>query len=297
MMCRMPRGGEQLAQRSVASVAHRAVGHDPPRRDALGGKPGQRAFGEGGHGRGRLVGQQFAVDQPRVVIDDRVEVVVSERVGALQRRRATVAGHRVPGAPEARVALDVHVQQIAGTWPLVAPELLTRSAWRPRATMTAKDRVHRRVRNASLAGDQPRPPARALARSQHTPSTAAAVRFGERRGRLERSSAHAPDARASALASSQRRFHRCAVARDTPKHSAARRSGRAPSHINRTSSRRPAGPSRALACAMSGPSFCGVLADPQSIRSGPDNLFSRSQPAWAPQLVVHLRRPCPSAAS
>jgi hypothetical protein len=48
----------------------------------------QRAFGECDDGRPPLVGQQLAGDDPGVVVDDRVEVVVPERVGALHARGA-----------------------------------------------------------------------------------------------------------------------------------------------------------------------------------------------------------------
>ena len=119
---------QQLAQCAVAAVGHRAVGHQPPSEDAVIGKPRQAALEKRDHGGRLLIIEQFAVGQPRVVIDDGVEVVVAERVGALQIEAAAVAGDRVPWAPKARVALDVHVQQIARARPFVANELLARLA-------------------------------------------------------------------------------------------------------------------------------------------------------------------------
>ena len=73
---------QQLVQRTVASVAHRAVGHPPASDDAVRGEPVQRACGEVRNGRRFLVAEQLAVDQARVIVDDRVEVVVAERIGA-----------------------------------------------------------------------------------------------------------------------------------------------------------------------------------------------------------------------
>jgi hypothetical protein len=75
---------QQFAQRAVAAVGHRAVGHQAPGDDAVIGKPRQGALEEGEHGDCFLVVEQLAVDQARVVVDDGVEVVVAERVGALQ---------------------------------------------------------------------------------------------------------------------------------------------------------------------------------------------------------------------
>ena len=92
---------------------------------------------------GLFVGEQLAVGQARVVVDDRVEVVVAERVVALALV-AAIAGDRVTGPPEARIALDVHVQQIAGARPLVADELLARRSRCPRAAMATQDRVNGR---------------------------------------------------------------------------------------------------------------------------------------------------------
>jgi hypothetical protein len=159
--------GEQLAQAAVAGVAPGAVGHQPPGDDAAVGEPGQRAFGERGHGGGLLVCEQLAVGQAAVVVDDRVKGVVTERVALLGTGLAAVAGDGVPGAPEARVALDIHVQQITRARPLVAHERRARTARRARAAVPLENRVHRRMRDPGLAGDQPWPPARALARGHY----------------------------------------------------------------------------------------------------------------------------------
>jgi hypothetical protein len=52
-----------------------------------------------------------------------------------------VAGHRVPRALEAWVALDAHLQEVAGARPLVAPERFARRAGNARAAATLGDRV------------------------------------------------------------------------------------------------------------------------------------------------------------
>jgi hypothetical protein len=61
---------EHLARRAVVGVGPGAVGHQPPGGDAVAGKPGKRALHEGGDGRGALVGQQLAVGEPRVIVDE-----------------------------------------------------------------------------------------------------------------------------------------------------------------------------------------------------------------------------------
>ncbi len=201
---------------------------------------------------------------------------------------AAIAGDRVPRTPEARIALDVHVQQIARARPLVAPELL---AWRAAASASSRgglqDRVHRRVRDVGLAGDQPRPPARAFARgAAPRVSIAGAVRRGDRRGRLERSRAHAPERAILGR-------WRSATGASTDARSQARPTSTQPpvvlassSHRStRPSLRRPAGPSRALACVMSGPSFCVSWRTHRASGAARTTTSRRSQPSWADQLV------------
>jgi hypothetical protein len=55
------------------------------------GKPGQRALNEGGDRERGLVGEQLAVGQAAVIVDDGVKVVVTERVAPLQLG-AAIAG-------------------------------------------------------------------------------------------------------------------------------------------------------------------------------------------------------------
>src|SRR3954469_8556913 len=98
--------GQEVAQAAVAGLAPGAVGHHPASGDAVAGKPRQGTLDEGDHRRRTLVCELLAIRQPRVIVDDRVEVVVPERVGLLAIAAAAVAGHGVPRPREARIALD-----------------------------------------------------------------------------------------------------------------------------------------------------------------------------------------------
>jgi hypothetical protein len=83
----------------------------------------ERSLDEAGDRRRRLILVQFNVGEPRAVVDDRVRVVVADtRLGphpAATAMRA-ITGDGVAGPLEAGVARDIHVQQVAGTGPLVA---------------------------------------------------------------------------------------------------------------------------------------------------------------------------------
>ena len=77
----------------------------------------ERPLEEAGDGRRPLVVVQLDVGEPRVVVDDRVRVVVADpRPGLHPASRAVraVAGDCVAGLLEARVARDVHAQEVAG---------------------------------------------------------------------------------------------------------------------------------------------------------------------------------------
>ena len=74
----MPRLGEQLAQRAVLDVAEAVIRHQPFRDDALTFEEGERSFDEGGDGLGSLVVVELEIGESRVVVDDRVRVVVAD---------------------------------------------------------------------------------------------------------------------------------------------------------------------------------------------------------------------------
>jgi hypothetical protein len=95
------------------------------------GEPGQGALHEGGDGGGRLVVEQLAIGQAAVIVDHGVEVIVAKRVALVGRGRGAIAGDRVPGPGKPRIALDIHMQQVAGARPFVATKRSAR--WLRRA--------------------------------------------------------------------------------------------------------------------------------------------------------------------
>jgi hypothetical protein len=73
-----PVAGEQLAERAILDVAEAVVGHQPLRDDPMLGEEGKRPLDEAGHGRRSLVVVELDIRQPRVVVDERVRVVVAD---------------------------------------------------------------------------------------------------------------------------------------------------------------------------------------------------------------------------
>ena len=139
--------------------------------------------------------EQLAVGQAGVVVDDGVEVVVAERGGLLDVGLGAIAGDRVPGASEARVALDVHVQQVTRARPLIATHLPARRTRRPRAAVATQNGVHGRVRHPRLPGEQPWPPPGALPRLTDPPlglGIGAPRRPARPAGRIERPRPRSP---------------------------------------------------------------------------------------------------------
>ncbi len=96
-----------------------------------------------------------------MVVDDGVRVVVANpRLDAATTQGlGAVAGYAVTGPQEARVAGNVHVQEIAGAGPLVAVGRLLGLSGRPRQPRSPQHLPDGRVAEASGAGDQPRSPA------------------------------------------------------------------------------------------------------------------------------------------
>lgn len=66
-----------------------------------------------------------------MVVNGCVGVVLAEMFALMLADSRTVAGDCVPGLLKARVGLDVNVQQISRTRPLVAVGCLSRFAWAP----------------------------------------------------------------------------------------------------------------------------------------------------------------------
>src|SRR4051812_8167027 len=112
-----------MASRSDHRYAQGVVGHHPfDLVDAVVGEVRSAAAEEGRAGSALLVGQDLGVGQSRVVIDQRVHVVVAELAGAVAGGLAGRASQRSPSTASGDAAelLDVYVQQLARPGPLVA---------------------------------------------------------------------------------------------------------------------------------------------------------------------------------
>ena len=245
----MSLSGEQFFEALRVGVVPGVVGHHALGDDAVPGVPGERALGKRDDGVCALVGMQLAVGQARVVVDDRVGVLVADLLAFLRAAPGAVAGDGVAWACEARVALGVHVQQIARAGPLVPVGGLARRLRSPRAARSLQHFPDRLVRHAGHARDQrgPQPVSRRAAQSRS--SSSGEQRRGLLAGRLERSLRHASDACSSSAAARQRRVQTHAVEAATPHADAASRSVD-PCSTSRTSSRRPRGVRRALGCCI-----------------------------------------------
>ena len=163
----------------------------------------------------------------------------------------------------------------------------------PRAvsvTPTPHRTSDRPVAGARCAGAPPsnRGPQPVRARTSQTRrSRSAGVRRGERCGRLERSNAHALDARCSALAPNQRHFHLCAVPLETERQAAACLSDISISIIKRTSSTHQQVRLAPKVLTHPGPPSVWILRNwPTDTRRFEHRLFlsTSSQPVWAAQL-------------
>ncbi len=181
---------------------HQTLGDDP-----LGVKPRHGPVGERGHGVRLLIVEELPVDQSGVVIDDRVEVVVAELSRPVVSRSASIASDRVSGPAEPGIALDVHVQQVPGAWQLHTggpAHARPWGLWRCRAGAGSRGRWSAPPRVCPAISLGPQPERRRS--SQTRRSISVGVRFGERCGRLERSSAQLPASRSCALATRNRCF-------------------------------------------------------------------------------------------
>src|SRR6266542_1744272 len=106
---------------------------------------------EGRDRRCLLVVLELDVSEAGVVVDDRVRIVVADGGPLLVGGAMAVAGDRVTGSQEARVAADIHVQQIAGARPFIAVGRLLDRSRPPRDPGPLEHLPDRRMRTAGLA--------------------------------------------------------------------------------------------------------------------------------------------------
>jgi hypothetical protein len=130
---------EQLGECSVVGVAPRVVGEDASDRDPVASIEREGVFHERDDRAGALVGVELAEREPGMVIDGCVGVVLAEMLALILADSRAVPRDRMPGRIEARIGLDVDVQQVSRAGPLVAVRCLPRLAWAPRQAVTVKD--------------------------------------------------------------------------------------------------------------------------------------------------------------
>jgi len=101
-----------------------------------------------------------AAGEPRVVVDDHVQVLVADPGASLGPAHVADAGDGVAWAAKADEPLDVHVQQRPRPRPLVAPEALTLAARAARDAVAPEHLPDRRARPPDDAREPPRPEVR-----------------------------------------------------------------------------------------------------------------------------------------
>src|SRR6185369_12440899 len=104
-------GAKDPGDVAIAVVAHHATNDD-----AAGRKPGEGPTEKSGTGRGELVGQHLDVGDATVIIDGHVDILPSHT----SRAPLPVAVDAMPHTSDHAERLDIHVDEIAGRWPLVA---------------------------------------------------------------------------------------------------------------------------------------------------------------------------------
>src|SRR5690625_315 len=117
--------GSEGVGEHVGAVAAAVVGQDPAHGDPGIVEEGVGPLPESGGGVFALVFQQFAVGQPRVVVDGGVDVTVPGPTLAVELALGSVEEVVIVKVGDAARLFDVHVHQIARSLVLV-------SAWTPR---------------------------------------------------------------------------------------------------------------------------------------------------------------------
>src|SRR6266508_1548897 len=151
--------GEQRGEGAAVRIAPGVVGHQSAAADTELLEVREGALEEGDDGLRAFVGQQLDIGVAGVIVDDRVRVVVTDAGTALDAAAVALARDGVTGGEEARIASDVHVQQVARAGPLVAAGRFAPSARAGSQAVAAQHLRDRRVRVREFERQQPRPPA------------------------------------------------------------------------------------------------------------------------------------------
>lgn len=224
----------------LGAIAGTVVGQDALDGDALGGKGGDGALPEPGSGVASFVVQDLGVDHSGAVVQGGVEVAVADAAVTTSAVLGAPAVHAPPAAvTDAGELLDVHVGQLTRSFPLVA----LRS---PRSS-----RPSPAPRRSDWTVDAAIPTSRAMRSAPHRwrlrrritrRRPARGVRFGERRGRLERSKSPPPPS------ASIRSRHFRTVLGSTWNRSAVASTVQPRSRTQATIRRRPSGVNTAFGC-------------------------------------------------
>ena len=154
--------GEGLLVVTPVAIGPGVVGHHRREADAAGREPGQGAPDKLADGERGLVAEQFTESQPRMIVDQRVDVVIAQAGPLLQvpSRSTPPPMDKVPAAVgNARQLLDVHVPQLAGLAHFIAPDRATRGPIQPVEPMqlvAAEDPIAGRARQPTESGESMR---------------------------------------------------------------------------------------------------------------------------------------------
>src|SRR5215212_6949881 len=121
-------------------IAGAVIREDALDADAEAAEEGDRAAEEAGRGRALLVGEHLDVGEPGGVVDGDVDELPTDPAAP----RSAVAVDAVAGTADLAQLLDVDVNELARTRPLVAVGPLVRLQPRqPAQPVAADDRAHR----------------------------------------------------------------------------------------------------------------------------------------------------------
>src|SRR4051795_6925863 len=112
--CRVPTDG----RKDPGSVRAPVIGQQAPDADAPLAIPGQRATQKGGTRVARISGEHFRVGQSRRIIDGHVQKLPPDAADP----RAPIAVNPMTDPGDTSEPFQIHMEEIAGIWPLVAAD-------------------------------------------------------------------------------------------------------------------------------------------------------------------------------